>query len=70
MSSAKMYIRLNGSFGASCDGCQDTGHRIFEDSGRFTVYSVQDMKEDVVIAENATREQAEAAIAKDWRTAE
>lgn len=69
MNNAKIYLCRNGSFGASCDGIQSTGHHILEDSGRFTVYSIQDMEEDVVIAKDATREEAEAAIAKDWRTA-
>lgn len=69
MSNASIYIRRNGSFGASCDGTADTGHFIAEDSGRFTVYSIQDMKEDTVIAENATRADAEKAIAEDWRVA-
>jgi len=69
MKEANIYIRRNGQFGASCDGCADTGHTILEDSGRFTVYSIHDMREDVVIATDATREQAEEAIAKDWRSA-
>lgn len=67
MTGAKIYIRRNGSFGASCDGCQDTGHHITEDSGKFTVFSIQDMQEDVIIAADATREDAETAIAADWR---
>lgn len=67
MSRATLYIRNNGSFGSSCDGCADTGHHIVEDSGRFTVFSVQDMREDEIIAADATREEAEAAIASDWR---
>ena len=70
MKDANIFIRRNGAFGASCDGVQDTGHRITEDSGRFTVYSIQDMKEDVAIVKNATREEAEKAIATDWRAAE
>ena len=69
MTGAKLYIRNNGSFGSSCDGCADTGHYIIEDSGRFTVYSVHDMKEGVAIAHGATREAAEKAIAEDWGSA-
>lgn len=69
MTNAKLYIRRNGSFGASCDGCQDTGHEITEDSGLFTVYSIHDMREGEAIIESGTREEAEAAIAKDWRSA-
>lgn len=64
---AQIYLRRNGSFGSSCDDCSDTGHFIEEDSGRFTVYSIQDTREDEVIARDATREAAEAAIARDWR---
>lgn len=69
MTKAHIYTRRNGSFGASCDGTADTGRVISEDSGLFTVYSIRDMAEDVVIAKNATRAEAEAAIAEDWRTA-
>lgn len=65
---AKLYLRRNGSFGASCDGCADTGHHILEDSGRFAVFSVQDGREGTIIAQDATREDAEAAIALDWRS--
>lgn len=65
MTPAKIYIRKNGAFGAECDGTRDTGHRIVEDSGRFTVYSADD--DEKAIAENATREEAEKAIAADWR---
>lgn len=64
---ATMYIRRNGYFGSSCDGCQDTGHTIFEDSGLFTVYSVH--HEDQIIAKDAPRNVAEDAIAADWREA-
>jgi RPA family protein len=54
-----------------CDGTLDTGHHIVVDHlGRFTVYSVQDMQEDVMIAKNVTQTEAEQAIAKDWRAAE
>lgn len=62
---ASMYIRRNGAWGSSCDGCQDTGHHIVEDSGRFTVLSAHD--EETVIAEDASRGEAERAIAEDWR---
>lgn len=65
MSNAKLYLRRNGSFGSSCDGVADTGHTIMEDSGRFRVYSADNA--DEIIADNATREEAEDAIAKDWR---
>jgi len=64
---AKLYVRRNGSFGASCDGVQDTGHVILEDSGRFTVFSIHN--EDEKIAEGADREAAENAITADWRRA-
>lgn len=65
MQQAKLYLRRNGAFGAECDGTRDTGHRIVEDSGRFTVYSVDD--DEKAIAKDATREEAEKAIAADWR---
>lgn len=62
---AEIYIRRNGSFGASCDGTRDTGHHIAEDSGLFTVYSVHDP--EMPIVRDGTRLAAELAIAKDWR---
>lgn len=65
MTDARIYIRRNGAFGSSCDGCLDTGHTILEDSGRFTVYSIAD--DTTPICTNATRHEAERAIAKDWR---
>lgn len=65
--SANLYLRRNGSFGASCDGVADTGHTIHEDSGFFTVWSIRDPSE--IIADDATRAEAEAAIANDWRAA-
>lgn len=68
MSNAKIYIRRNGQFGASCDGCHDTGHHITEDSGRFTVYPILSWGEDDPIVAGVTREQAEKAIARDWRS--
>ena len=61
----KLYLRRNGSFGASCDGVEDTGHHITEDSGRFTVYSLNDP--DVTLCENVYRSAAEAAIEREWR---
>lgn len=64
-SNANLYLRRNGQFGASCDGTQDTGHTILEDSGLFTVFNDDDP--DTPIISDATREQAEAAIAADWR---
>lgn len=67
MQNARLYIRINGAFGSSCDDCQDTGHTILEDSGRFAVFSIQDGREDELIAQDATREEAETAITKDWR---
>ena len=71
MTRATIYFRRNGAPGAMCDGTMDTGHHIVVDRlGRFTVYSVQDMREDVVIAENATQQEAEEAITADWRAAE
>lgn len=62
--SARIYLRKNKSFGASCDGTADTGHHIIEDSGRFTVLGLDD---ETVIAKDATRQQAEEAITRDWR---
>lgn len=62
---AKIYIRRNGSFGASCDGCRDTGHHIAEDSGRFTVWSPDDDLNPIAV--NVTRAEAERAIEADWR---
>lgn len=64
---AKIYLRKDGSFGASCDGYADTGHVIAEASGRFTVYPVDGGEKPVI--RDATREQAELAIAADWRQA-
>lgn len=62
---AKIYIRRSGDFGSSCDGIQDTGHAIMEDSGKFTVWSVHD--EDEQICAGVSRHAAEVAIAADWR---
>lgn len=64
---ASLYIRRNGAFGASCDGIRDTGHWITEDSGRFTVFPVGGGDDPIV--SNVTREEAEKAIAADWRAA-
>lgn len=60
---ARIYIRRNGRFGATCDGTKDTGHDIYEDSGRFTVRD----HDGNILCQDATREEAEAAIAKDWQ---
>jgi hypothetical protein len=65
MKTAQLYIRNNGSFGANCDGTADTGHTIHEDSGRFTVFSLDDG--DDAICTDATRDEAQDAIARDWR---
>lgn len=65
MSDATIYLRKNGSFGAECDGVRDTGHHIAEDSGRFTVYSLDD--DETPIAADVPRKEAEKAIAADWR---
>ena len=62
---ATLYFRHNGSFGAQCDGARDTGHHIAEDSGRFSVWSIHNEERQICTA--ATRAQAEAAIALDWR---
>jgi hypothetical protein len=62
---AHIYLRRDGAFGAACGGTLDTGYRIFEDSGYFTVYCLDDGTKP--IAENATRQDAEDAIAVDWR---
>jgi hypothetical protein len=65
---ARIYLRRNGSYGSSCDGIEDTGHRITKGTRDFfTVWSVHD--EDRVICRNATRSEAETAIAADWHTA-
>ena len=61
---AKLFLRKNGTFGASCGKCRDTGHEIFEDIGLFTVWSVDDP--DQAICTAATREEAETAISEDW----
>lgn len=65
---AKIYIRRNGQFGASCDDCQDTGRHITGDSGKFTVYHILSWGEDDPIVAGVTREQAEEAIARDRRS--
>lgn len=62
---AKIYRRINGEYGSSCDGIQDTGHTIAEEGGRFTVWSVHD--EDRRICTDVDRNEAEKAIAADWR---
>lgn len=62
--SAVIYTRRNGALGASCDGVQDTGYHIEENCGFFTVYEDGG---DIPLIRNATRAQAEAAIAEDWR---
>jgi len=62
---AAIYRRKNGTWGSSCDGCLDTGHHILKVGGNFLVHSIHD--EDRRIASNATREEAEKAIAADWR---
>lgn len=64
---AKIHIRRNGTFGASCDGTNDTGHLILEDSGRFTVHSIHG--DEARICVNVSRAKAEQAIAADWRVA-
>lgn len=64
MNKAVIYRRNNGQFGASCAGVADTGHSIFEDGGRFTVWSVHD--EERFICMRATQADAERAIAVDW----
>ncbi len=65
---ANLYLRRNGSFGSSYGTIQDTGHAIHEDSGRFDVWSIHDDESPICL--NATRAEAQEAIAKDWdRTA-
>lgn len=64
---AQIYRRKNGSFGASCDGTEDTGHFIDGVAGgRFTVWSII---EDGHLCTNVTREEAEKAITDEWRAA-
>jgi hypothetical protein len=65
MTPAKIYRRINGTWGSSCDGCQDTGHHILKIGDRFTAYSVHDIERHVCTY--ATRQEAEKAIADDWR---
>lgn len=65
LQSAKIYLRNNGAFGSSCDGCLDTGHTIAEDSGCFSVWDLDGKK----ILEAGTRAEAEKAITEDWRAA-
>lgn len=67
MTMAKLFLRVNGSFGASCNSVADTGHHITEDSGSFTVFSIGDPGR--IICEAATRAEAEQAIAEDWNEA-
>lgn len=64
---AKIYLRRNKSYGSSCDGCADTGHTINEYNGLFTVWTLDG---DSYLITGATREEAERAIAEDWRKAE
>jgi hypothetical protein len=61
---AKIYMRRNGSFGSSYRGVEDTGHCIHEDSGKFTVWSCDGS--GAAICHDASKEQAERAIADDW----
>jgi hypothetical protein len=61
---AKIYQRMNGSLGAACDGTADTGHYIDEEDGKFTVWSII---EDGHLCTKVTREEAEKAIADEWR---
>lgn len=61
---ARLYLRRNGSFGASCGTIRDTGHHIAEDSGLFTVWSIHDEEQE--ICSSVPRKAAESAIAKDW----
>lgn len=64
-SAANIYLRRNGFYGASCDGTQDTGHRIAEYNGLWSVWSVDDP--DQIIIHGATRDEALKAIEADWR---
>ncbi|MBY2992457.1 hypothetical protein HF272_13565 [Rhizobium leguminosarum] len=62
---AKLYRRRNGTLGSSCDGCADTGHHIVEVEGGLAVYSIHE--EETLIANHASPNEAERAIATDWR---
>lgn len=62
---ARLYLRRNGTFGASVSDCLDTGHCIHEDSGKFTVWSIDSSGAEICI--EATRAEAEKAIADDWK---
>ena len=64
MKQAKIYLRRNGKYGSSYKGVPDTGHEITEDSGKFTVFSLDD--EFFIIANAVSRDEAEKAIARDW----
>jgi hypothetical protein len=64
---AKIYMRRNGSFGSSYRGVEDTGHCIHEDSGKFTVWSIDGSGHR--IADGVSRDEAESAISKDWDAA-
>lgn len=65
MKQAKIYIRRNGSYGAKYGSVCDTGHCIHEDSGKFTVWSIDGSGH--IIADNLPKEEAERAIAYDWK---
>lgn len=64
--SAKIYRRNNGSYGASCDGCLDTGYDIrahLKDGSKFTVFD----HDDNPLAVGVSKADAEKAITIDWR---
>ncbi len=63
---AKIYVRKNGKLGSSCDGTSDTGHFIATVEGKYLVWSIHN--EDERICTDGSREEAEKAIADDWRS--
>lgn len=65
MKQVKIYIRRNGSYGAKYGSVCDTGHCIHENSRKFTVWSIDGSGR--IIADAATEQEAESAIAYDWK---
>jgi len=63
--SAEIYLDRVGRFKARIGEIRNTGHRITEDSGRFTVYSIT-MRGNRVLSLNTTRDKAEADITAEW----
>lgn len=64
---ATIYQRRNGDYGSSYGTTQDTGHHITERNGKWTVFSIKD--DERIIAKDASKQEALAAIERDWLTA-